>query len=288
MLSNQKLKFVRALSNLFIKLKLNKIININSPFVYSVADNLVGNNEDQIFEIENFKLIRGRTTRYSILTGTLCEPNLSALINNEVKSGMNIFDIGANIGLTTLLFSKLVGTKGHVYAFEPEPTLFKILTQNIELNNISNVSLFPIAISDKSNSAFLSINLEQDGDNRITSKKIGENSVEVKTISINEFCKKHKILPDFIKMDIQGYEPKALQGMLDVINKQPNLTLLTEFYPSAILNANSSPKEFLSNLHHCGFTIFQMSNSGQLVKPSVETLLNIKNDDYVDLCCKRL
>lgn len=286
MLSNTKLKLIRTLANLFLKLKIDRIININSPFIYNFADGIIGKStEDRIYEIENFKVIKGRTTRYSILTGNLCESNLSTLIKNEVKSGMILFDIGANIGLTSLLFSKLVGQNGHVYAFEPEKNLFSIIKKNIKLNNISNISLFPIAISDKTGSSFLSINSEQDGDNRLSIEKIDNNSLEVKTISIDDFCKEHNIFPDFIKMDIQGHEPKALHGMLDIIQRQTNLKILTEFFPSAILSAKSSPKMFLTDLQKFGFIIYQLSSSGQLKEFSMDTLLNLKNDDFVDLYC---
>jgi len=290
MSSNLKLKLIRTLINIIIKLKINRIIPMNSKFVYNIADNIIKStiSSEDIFEVENFKMVKGRTTRYSILTGRLCEYSLSILIKNKIKNGMIVFDIGANIGGTSLLFSKLVGSQGHVYAFEPDPTLCVILKRNIELNNLHNVSIFQTAVSDKIGTSFFSLNSEQDGDNRLESQKIGKDSIQVKTISIDEFCKEQKILPDFIKIDIQGFEPKAIQGMLNLFHDQPNLKLLTEFYPSAILDANSSPKEFLLNLQKFGFIIHQISDSGQLEEFSIADLLKIKNDDYVDLYCTKL
>ena len=182
----------------------------------------------------------------------------------------------------------MVGSHGHVYAFEPDPTLCSVLKKNIELNNLHNVSIFQTAISDKIGMSFFSINPEQDGDNRLESQKIRIDSIEVKTISIDKFCKDHDILPDFIKIDIQGYEPKAIQGMFNVLHNQTNIELLTEFYPSAMMAANSSPKEFLLDLEKYGFTIYQILNSGQLQEFTIDNLLKIKNDNYVDLYCKKL
>ncbi len=263
---------------------------MNSKFVYNIADNIIKStiSSEDIFEVENFKMVKGRTTRYSILTGRLCEYSLSILIKNKIKNGMIVFDIGANIGGTSLLFSKLVGSHGHVYAFEPDPTLCSVLKKNIELNNLHNVSIFQTAISDKIGMSFFSINPEQDGDNRLESQKIRIDSIEVKTISIDKFCKDHDILPDFIKIDIQGYEPKAIQGMFNVLHNQTNIELLTEFYPSAMMAANSSPKEYLFDLEKYGFTIYQILNSGQLQEFTIDNLLKIKNDNYVDLYCKKL
>ena len=71
------------------------------------------------------------------------------MIKQEVKEGNNVIDIGANIGYFTLLFAKLVGPNGKVFAFEPDPTNFSILKKNIEENNYDNVILSQKAISDK-------------------------------------------------------------------------------------------------------------------------------------------
>ena len=70
------------------------------------------------------------------------EPFETSLLSAEVRPGMTIVDVGANIGYYTLLFSKLTGESGHVYAFEPEPENFALLQQNLARNNRTNVKVF--------------------------------------------------------------------------------------------------------------------------------------------------
>jgi len=260
----------------------------NSSVVYKIADYLIKNSIDknETFEVDGFIMKKGRTTRYSILTGMLNDPSITHLIKHEVKSGMKVFDVGSNIGETTCLFSKQVGNSGHVYAFEPDPSLFKILKENIKLNNLQNVSLYPLAISDQKSIGSLCINKIQDGDNRLNSKTMDSNSVKVEIITIDDFCTDNNILPDFIKLDIQGSEPNALRGMKQIVLKNPNIKLLTEFYPSAITDIGSSPKFFLEKLQEMGFLIKQVTkNKNKLQSASTEKLLKLEGNNYVDLFC---
>lgn len=65
------------------------------------------------------------------------------------KPGDIVFDVGASIGDTALWFSKLVGSEGRVYAFEPEPTNFTKLTGNLQSNKLKNVIPLQLALSDQ-------------------------------------------------------------------------------------------------------------------------------------------
>ena len=66
-----------------------------------------------------------------------------------IKEGDTVVDLGANIGYYTLILAQLVGKSGHVYAFEPEPSNFEILSKNVKENKHDNVTLVQKAISDK-------------------------------------------------------------------------------------------------------------------------------------------
>ena len=70
------------------------------------------------------------------------EPFETSLLSAEIRPGMRIVDVGANIGYYTLLFSKLTGASGHVFAFEPEPENFGLLQRNLARNDRTNVGAF--------------------------------------------------------------------------------------------------------------------------------------------------
>ncbi len=74
------------------------------------------------------------------------EKSEQSLVRNLVQSGMTVFDVGANIGDYSILFSKLVGKSGKVYAFEPTISTFKKLSERIEKYQCENVSPLQVAI----------------------------------------------------------------------------------------------------------------------------------------------
>lgn len=251
-----------------------------APLSYRFADFFVKRflGTDEVFEIGGFKMKKGRTSRLSILTGEI-EPATTDLINNEVKVGMNVFDLGANIGWFTLLFSKLVGDSGHVYSFEPDPQLFKTLQENVELNMLHNVSIFPFAVSNKSGISKFSLNTMQDGDNRLESTTMKKNAIDIQTITLDEFCDKNSLRLDFIKMDIQGSEPKVFEGMKKLVASNPKIKIITEFYPLAIIDVGSSPEDFLNSLEQSGFRIKEIGEGKfvQLKPIKKEKLVKMKN-----------
>ncbi len=189
-----------------------------------IADFYINNflNKNKIFEFQGFKIKKGRTTRVAILEGTT-DPSIENLMKNKIKPGMNVIDIGANIGLMTHMASKLVGSTGHVYSFEPDPELFQILNENIKLNQLENVTAFQIAVSNTCGKAVFSQNYEADGDGRLESKSMLKNTIRVDVITLDDFCEKNTFDIDFIKMDVQGSEPKVFEGMKHLISHNKHI-----------------------------------------------------------------
>jgi FkbM family methyltransferase len=75
------------------------------------------------------------------------EPGAQAIYRRFVKPGDTVYDLGANTGLHSLLFSRLVGDSGQVFVFEPVPTNIDLIDSTIKLNGIRNITIIPKAIS---------------------------------------------------------------------------------------------------------------------------------------------
>ena len=99
------------------------------------------------------------------------EPLNTEAFNCLIKEGDFVIDVGANFGYYTLLFSKIVGPRGKVIAFEPHPGLFKLLEYNIKHNYITNVELHNIAIGEAGGSTTLYLHNDNAGDSRNWLKK---------------------------------------------------------------------------------------------------------------------
>ena len=152
------------------------------------------------------------------------EPALQRLYR-FIKPGMTIIDIGANIGAITLNLAKRVGVKGKVYSFEPSPYNYRKALNNIRLNNFSNIKLINQGLGDKKSTACLyNVNLNNRGMQRL----LGENSeissydnTEVEIDTLDRSMQLFEIPPpSLIKIDVEGYEFKVLQGALETLKKK--------------------------------------------------------------------
>ena len=203
---------------------------------------------------------------------------------------MTVIDIGANIGYHTLLFSKWVKPYGKIFAFEPDPTNFKLLKKNITANQIKNIVSFKNAVSDKNDKISLFLSEDNSGDHRINDllifkndnmrKKIGTHSVKLDSV----FSKSQKI--DFIKIDIQGSEIQALNGMQNILKNRKNISMLIEFWPYAIQETGHEPRELIEILKQLGFDIFSIKNTllekFDFNHPIFENFAKL---DYLNLYC---
>lgn len=211
------------------------------------------------------------------------DPLTVELVNNEIKNGDIVLDIGANIGYYTLIFAKLTGQGGKVFAFEPEPTNFSLLKKNVEINGYKNVEFIQKAVSDKIGNAKLYLCEYNKGCHTIYDPNDGRKSIEIETISLDEYFKNYTGKIDFIKIDIEGAEWLALKGMLNLLENY-DLKIVTEFAPILIKKFGIEPKEYLNLILQLGFKIHIIDEFDKRIKPvSIQQLLDRYLPDKEDL-----
>jgi len=181
--------------------------------------------------------------------------------------GMTFLDVGANIGYYTALAARAVGPNGKVIALEPDPESYQYLEQTIKANAVGNVQAFQVAASDSSATLPLFISKDNRGDNRLYAPAEERPQIEVEARPIDELLSENNInTVDFIKIDVQGYEPKVITGLKKTINQSKNLTILMEFWPKGITEAGGDAGEFLEDLRKLGLTLFELKSDGDLIK----------------------
>ena len=153
------------------------------------------------------------------------------LLNGHIlKEGDVVLDIGANIGYYVLIESKLVGEQGKVYAIEPVSSNLAQLQQNLKLNNCKNVEVFKLAVGDKNGKAKIYIpekrNLSTLDKNALEGNLKSVEEIEV--ITVDSFLDK-KPKPNFIRMDVEGYEFYIIKGMNKTLKL--NIKLFIEIHP---------------------------------------------------------
>jgi len=129
----------------------------------------------------------------------------------SLKEGDVFIDIGAHIGRYTLEAAKAVGEKGKVIAIEPHPINFKILNENIKLNNLNNVITFNLAAWYCNSKIKFFFAGSSGGGSVVKNQKLGYIVVDVKPV--DEILLRLNLKPDWIKIDVEGAEFEVLQGL---------------------------------------------------------------------------
>jgi FkbM family methyltransferase len=184
------------------------------------------------------------------------EPETTHRLFELLKPGQVFVDVGAHIGYYTLLGARAVGPQGHVYAFEPAPPNLALLARNIHANGYeSRVTVIPKAVLNNRGRVQFFLNAEDTGSNSlfIVSPTPGV-TVNVETITLDDFFRQAGWpVVHTMKMDIEGSEKAALEGMRELSVRSPRLRLIIEFSYRNLGAANVAPEELFSVLRDLGF-----------------------------------
>lgn len=208
-----------------------------------------------------------------------------SLSKKEIKKGDVVLDIGAHIGYYTILFSELVGPEGKVYSFEPHPKNFHLLKKTVETNNLKNVEIFQNIVSDKNGSVDFYLSKLDSIGNRMYNSDEADSKIEINSITIDEFLKNRDKKIDFIKMDIQGAEVLAIEGMKNTLTNNSNIKIIQEWWPSAIEKYGKTADSHLIFLEKLGFYFYVVDERyNELTKITVDELMKkYPNEDLEDI-----
>jgi FkbM family methyltransferase len=196
------------------------------------------------------------------------EPFMSSIVAGEVRRGDIVLDIGASIGYYTLMFARLVGEEGHVYAFEPAPESFEILKRNIEENGYRNVTLINKAVSDFTGKTRLFLCGYNNMAHTMSKTRSSSGSIEIDTVRLDDFFGADSRPIDFIKIDVEGAELAAIRGMERLLQRSPSVSLITEFYPGWLASYGADAREYLKFLTGLGFSVSDINEEVKRVESS--------------------
>ncbi len=172
------------------------------------------------------------------------EPETEIVFKEMAKTSKVFLDVGANIGYFSFLV-KQMSPQSKVYSFEPLPQNILAYEKNRELNNFSSMFLQEVCVADKhGETEFLIPPSEESGWGRMAHRELfsGE-KIKRSVVTLDEFCEQHQLSAvDFIKIDVEGYEFKVLQGATKIIESQrPRICI--ELNEPCLLDTGTSSEE---------------------------------------------
>jgi FkbM family methyltransferase len=216
-----------------------------------------------------------------LFVGSGFEEGEMRLLHRLAKPGFNVFDIGANIGLYSVMLGKLVGPQGKIWSFEPFAPIASYLKENVKLNELENVSIFETAISDNVGTADFHVFPEgSDVYNslgasiRNVEKLNAVRKIEISTTTLDNFAAAQGIQQiDLIKLDVEGAEQRVISGAEQLISRSPNIKILMELYDPSAEQCGCSNKQLMQMLQEWGFNIYRIDPGGLLIPSTPNTFI---------------
>lgn len=219
--------------------------------------------------LKGYKFIVSANSGWSPILGRW-EPESHEIFVKMIQPGQVVFDLGANNGIHSLLFSKLVGSLGKVFAFEPLPDNVEEIKKNCELNNVTNIEIVQSAVGQHDGEVkfFLGIFKKQGSILGIGSESGKEVNVKITTLST--FIQTRNVKPDFIKIDIEGAESDALSGLGDLIREIKPVFFIE-------LHTPEQDKKVGQILHQYNYSVYRLTAKPGEKDPDFPFLERVKN-----------
>jgi len=187
-------------------------------------------------------------------------------LESMLKPGDLFIDVGANIGLFSLVASAIIGESGKVYAFEPYSKNFDKLLHHVKLNRLGNVIAERRAVSDKSGWIDIKANDDDLNDGMFSAYVDTFTSSEsVPTIELDQYIKDNIKQPiRFVKMDIEGGEYLAIKGMSTTLAKD-HPVVLVEINPDILSKTSFTPTMIEDEFFRLKYSKYYLGLKGQLL-----------------------
>ena len=242
---------------------INALLNsslVRSNLVISLGRMIRSLSKSNFVEIEGRKMFTHSNDGLALSIFKIYEPDQTEIVKKYVHEGDIVIDVGAHVGYYTLLMAQLVGKNGKVYSFEPDPVNFQLLKKSVEINEFENVILIQKAVSDTNEKVKLFLGDDDRAINRIYDAKLGDakESIEVDSITLDEYFRENNELFNFIKIDSEGSEVKIINGMQELLSENRKLVMMTEFFPFLIKKSGNDPNQYLRLLEKAQFRLYNI------------------------------
>jgi FkbM family methyltransferase len=167
------------------------------------------------------------------------EPKLAAYIAHRLRAGDVFIDVGANVGLFSILAARLVGPSGRMVSFEPNPEARSTFALLAAMNRVSEiVEIVPLAVADATETNQLlyvadasSLSTLDPARSPVRHVDAFQRSIAVDTTTLDNWLARHPELAaraSIIKIDVEGLEEHVIRGMQRTLRTNPDIEIVVE------------------------------------------------------------
>lgn len=230
----------------------------------------------------------GDETSRALFVSGAYEPASMLAVQRFLFPGAVLFDVGANVGLYTLVGSRRVGATGHVYAFEPSSRERVILEQNVTRNHCGNVTVIPSAASDRGGMGTLRVAGGQHRGQNTLAPTFAYPSVNVareesvSLVSLDDLWRAQTLRrPDMLKIDAEGSELHVLRGAAGLLRDAMPVVVFE--INDALLEASGASRAAVEQLlTSFGYRLSRLDEATAALEP-ITTLAGADSENFVAL-----
>jgi FkbM family methyltransferase len=174
------------------------------------------------------------------------ESQTTALFRRELKEGMVVLDVGANIGYFSLLAATLVGATGKVFAFEPGKGYSALIQKSTDANGFKNVTVVKKAVLDRTGKIRLRLSPSAP-------------FTKISAVCLDDYFADFTGSVDLIKIDVDGSEGTAIAGMMQLLKRNPSVKLIVEYDAKRV--DDSPDSHWLDSLLDMGFEVKEKAHA---------------------------
>jgi FkbM family methyltransferase len=228
------------------------------------------------------------------------EMHVRKVLSRVVKPGFVVVEGGAHNGFHTLTLATLVAPAGHVFAFEPDPRNIAVLRDNIRSHYMDSiVTVIPKAAYHENGSVLFYpgrsgaqssvFPFQTDKGPWATCYEENHDSkIEVEATTVASVLKKAGLVPDLVRLDVEGAEPMVLDGMWEYLEDCRDILLVFELNPWCVREGGyTSPEEFIRRLDGLGMQFWRIDSVGRLIPTKPDEVTAIRDFEVADFLAAR-
>lgn len=213
----------------------------------------------------------------NLFFGRPYESREMAIARSLLGPGDTAIDVGANVGLYTLMASRAVGPRGRVYAFEPATATHDLLARNVALAGATNVVLERLAVSDAAGTATLLLNSESGlASLGATGRGRPAGSETVQCVTIDAYAAEEGVARvSLLKVDVEGLEGHVLQGARELLSRETEIAVLAELSGENFRALGFDPGEVVERMRSLGFASWPIGDNFVFARPGTPAAARI-------------